>query len=818
MTYFNNARDFTIHGATFTSIGHTGIEQLGKVANANAIHNSSARYDPPKCHPGTRKAILERIMQWIFGSDDKDALILWLYGPAGAGKSAILQSIAEKCAALDILLASFFFSRSDGTRNHPGSLVATIASQIATRIPQIASALDAAVVRDPMIFGKTLDAQIDALIVGPLRYLVQSGFFADPKSAPRLFLVDGLDECNEEGHRSAVLRAIARAIQIHNLPFIFLISSRPETDIRFSFDSAELVKLWTSLALDDHYTADKDIRLFLNDSFQSIKETHPMRRHILPVWPLRSAVDTLATKSSGQFIYASTVIKYISNIRTSPPRQLDVILGIHPARSGDIPFSEIDALYTHILASVQDRALMLDILALLMGYLNLDFAKSASFISWFLGVDQEDIDMVFSSLASITIRDKDDFGLYLPPPDMPLRRPTAGKIDVDYWIELCHASLSDFLADQKRSGDFHIDRTQYSARLAQKGIKRVCSPRGVNLEIFDAVFTSPRPLQMSEDLYEDLESLPIELIWRESRRQEPAEYREGDRWLKMFEWLLPQSKFPPADTATQFDLRYQELCVKYAMRLKSLINLKVDCNFSINTRHFPALAETLAHEFVINGACYDEVFTGLLRSMAYPYMRLLASKPGEELSKNSWPCALFKIIGLSRSNAGENPYIHTALQLLKSLEPAPVSCMALPPVHAYHHFYDNRRWTKAVNPRQFSSEPVRPHKRRRNHVDSGRLNRIQREIHLMRLQHELRVPFLGIFSRHDWNRKLTTQFLIPVLDLCPKSDKLLALINRRIRRTFLKYSPRRRLMDAAYRYIRRTSDVGGTASGRALAA
>ena len=76
------------------------IDKLVKAANPNAMHDSSVRYDPPKCHLGTRKIILKHIMQWIFGSDDEDALILWLYGPAGAGKSAILQSIAEKCAEL----------------------------------------------------------------------------------------------------------------------------------------------------------------------------------------------------------------------------------------------------------------------------------------------------------------------------------------------------------------------------------------------------------------------------------------------------------------------------------------------------------------------------------------------------------------------------------------------------------------------------------------------------------------------------------------------------------------------------------------------
>ncbi len=70
------------------------------------MHNSNTRYyDPSKWNPGTRTAILEYIMQWIFGFNDKEALSLWLYGPAGAGNSAILQTIVEECAKRKIFLA-----------------------------------------------------------------------------------------------------------------------------------------------------------------------------------------------------------------------------------------------------------------------------------------------------------------------------------------------------------------------------------------------------------------------------------------------------------------------------------------------------------------------------------------------------------------------------------------------------------------------------------------------------------------------------------------------------------------------------------------
>ena len=51
-------------------------------------------------------------MQWIRAIEEWED-VLWLYGSAGAGKSAIAQTIAEMCTELGLIVASLFFSRSD---------------------------------------------------------------------------------------------------------------------------------------------------------------------------------------------------------------------------------------------------------------------------------------------------------------------------------------------------------------------------------------------------------------------------------------------------------------------------------------------------------------------------------------------------------------------------------------------------------------------------------------------------------------------------------------------------------------------------------
>ena len=75
-------------------------------------------------------------MTWTYGSPEVDddqnrnldnALLLWMQGPAGAGKSAIQQTIAERAASERILAASFFFSHEDPERDNPGKLIPTLA-------------------------------------------------------------------------------------------------------------------------------------------------------------------------------------------------------------------------------------------------------------------------------------------------------------------------------------------------------------------------------------------------------------------------------------------------------------------------------------------------------------------------------------------------------------------------------------------------------------------------------------------------------------------------------------------------------------------
>src|SRR5882762_3365211 len=98
---------------------HEGLHTLRLGVSLGAIHDSAERHPPPNCHPDTRKAVRRIILDWIH--NESSTSFLWLYGPAGAGKTAILQAIAEflcsPSGSGQIFGGSFFFSRGKEKRD-----------------------------------------------------------------------------------------------------------------------------------------------------------------------------------------------------------------------------------------------------------------------------------------------------------------------------------------------------------------------------------------------------------------------------------------------------------------------------------------------------------------------------------------------------------------------------------------------------------------------------------------------------------------------------------------------------------------------------
>jgi hypothetical protein len=376
-------------------------------------------------------------MDWILGLgvDNRNAVILWMYGPAGAGKTAIVHDIAHRCDLEKLLLASFFFSRSDRRRSNAKSLISTIAYQIAINIPGTREKIVATIEHDPLILTRSLQAQVTALVVDPLRQPLEGGYFHEPTSR-RLIIIDGLDECDTPAVQCSILRVLSFLFHEYHLPLLILVASRPERHLSHSFRAGSLPEFHTTLALDDTYRPDDDIRLFLTDNFKQLKATHPMSGYLDHSWPSVDILRGLVEKSSGQFMYASTVMKYVSSIRHKPADRLNVVLGIRaPRHAREMPFGELDALYTHIFTSVEDSETLLLILGFfLLPDLNFYPLVDIGGLERFFLLSRGDIDMLFGDLSSLVVIS-----------------------NVEPHIRLLHASLGDFLLDPARSKEFYID-------------------------------------------------------------------------------------------------------------------------------------------------------------------------------------------------------------------------------------------------------------------------------------------------------------------------------------------------------------------------
>ncbi|KAF8151694.1 hypothetical protein B0H34DRAFT_775575, partial [Crassisporium funariophilum] len=309
---FSNARDLVITGGSFNTglVRRFGFEDLHRHISPGALHNSGEFLDQPRCHPDTRVAVLEAIMAWVENLE-RESSTMWLHGPAGAGKSAIARSIAEQCAALNLLIASFFFSRLADGRNNTERLISTIAYQLAQNIPETRPHIERVVENDPAIFSKSLVDQIQALIVRPLQSASVDSLSRNPP-LPYLIIIDGLDECHDAEAQIHVLRLLANLVQQRQcgIRLAVLVVSRPEKHLRASFSNGDLAARSTLLLLDNTFRPDDDIRLYLTSKCNEIKDCHPFKHEIADVWPSPGDIETLVKKSSGQFIFASLVVKY----------------------------------------------------------------------------------------------------------------------------------------------------------------------------------------------------------------------------------------------------------------------------------------------------------------------------------------------------------------------------------------------------------------------------------------------------------------------------------------------------------------------------
>ncbi|EKM77128.1 hypothetical protein AGABI1DRAFT_62141, partial [Agaricus bisporus var. burnettii JB137-S8] len=269
-----------------------------------AAHDSSARDPPPRCHPKTRVKLIARITAWFEGQASLE-LLLWITGPAGVGKSAVVQTFAEYLVKSHLLGASVFLSRPN-KRDNPHGVFITIAYQLATQIEAYRDYIVERLRLDPELLRGDLQAQFTTFIVEPFT-VKQIG------AGGRRWgiLLDGLDELRGSDAQCEIIRLISSFAHEHpNAPLAWIIASRPESHISNMFEDDEVGRsYWSEYIPIDSTEACADVERFLRSSF---KMTQKKFRHCVSSdWPSNTDFLKLTAAASGLFVYAQVVMQFI---------------------------------------------------------------------------------------------------------------------------------------------------------------------------------------------------------------------------------------------------------------------------------------------------------------------------------------------------------------------------------------------------------------------------------------------------------------------------------------------------------------------------
>jgi len=423
------------------------------------MFDSAQRYPAGTCHPGTRETVIKLIMEWIEHSPPETG-VLWLYGPAGAGKSSIMQKIAELLRQMQspFYAGSFFFARDIPERERSSALFLTLAYQIAHYIPGMAKLVNEVMISQPSVTTKTMEVQSQLLIIEPLKALL-------PQSPPAhvnspIVIVDGLDECDTPVQQQGILSCIADAVSKHRVHLRFLIASRPEFWIDRSFSSVPLKDATRTICLNDfEYESTKDIQTFLRDGFAKILDQNPdVMSGVMKPWPSTTIIDHFTAMASCQFVYASTILKFIGDYTDDfldPQTKLNILLELD--RDERKPaFSSLDQLYKKIL-TVYPRK---DTLKTVLGGILANIGPTALHI--FMGINKNETSMVLRAISSLIKVTTEAF------------KPN-GDADLDAFlgipdpcIQYCHRSFPEFLEDERRSGEFSMKTESFSDHLVDR--------------------------------------------------------------------------------------------------------------------------------------------------------------------------------------------------------------------------------------------------------------------------------------------------------------------------------------------------------------
>lgn len=223
--------------------------------------------------------------------------MFWLFGLAGTGKSTLSRTVAAQLKERKLLGANFFFQRGEKDRGNAKRLFATLALQLADRIPELNHGILKAIDDDPRISEKSPKEQFDKLLLEPFQDLKLD------QTSIMVIVIDALDECETVHGRDDIRTILQLLPQLQKSTSVHLkvfLTSRPEISLRLGFKDIAADHQDFILHEIPKPDIEHDIALFLDHRLSGIR----IERSLPPEWPGETTVHVLVGMSMPLFIFS----------------------------------------------------------------------------------------------------------------------------------------------------------------------------------------------------------------------------------------------------------------------------------------------------------------------------------------------------------------------------------------------------------------------------------------------------------------------------------------------------------------------------------
>jgi phosphoglycolate phosphatase-like HAD superfamily hydrolase len=428
---------------------------------------------PSPCLEGTRVQLLEDVARWM--ADTNDKTVFWLTGVAGTGKTTVAKSIADMASKKEYLVVTFFFSHTSADRRDHTKVIPTLAYQLA-RDARLRPHMVAAIDSDKDIATASTAVQVKRLLLDGL---------GSPSSLHEdhvLIVLDALDECQRDSNHVNGGDLIPILLSsLKDIPFAkVLLTSRPEPSIERMFKRKDIQGATFTLAL--HRDIEKgmvraDIARYLNHELSKLRDAIPNS----PVFPTEADMRLLVERTDTLFIYARTVVEYVSDPVGRPDRRLAALIQARPEQSGQ-RYGRLDELYSYILQEAGGPSTLFDsvdddLRSTLIALVLAQQPLTADALAVIAGVDQDVCRECLRRISALL-----DY-----------------QHDSDEPVRLMHLSFPDFLSDPRRCSalpGYVVDVASDHLRIVEHGLElmngclrydicRIRDPSLLNSEVVD---------------------------------------------------------------------------------------------------------------------------------------------------------------------------------------------------------------------------------------------------------------------------------------------------------------------------------------------